>query len=142
MYTVLKGTAQHQSIVAKQVSTQRLLKTYFLFVSSSTCIIKSVDSSLLPTPTNGQVSGIWQEHQVLFIREKGERLCEGLLLTVPSSSFTPFAARTQQYVKEQFGQADEKVHDILGILRSSYVLIWLRRSFLPTTSNSRKEWTH
>ena len=26
-----------------------------------------------------------------------------------SSSFSPFAARTQQYVKEQFGQADEKV---------------------------------
>ncbi|KAK5001588.1 hypothetical protein LTR28_012475, partial [Elasticomyces elasticus] len=25
-----------------------------------------------------------------------------------SASFTPFAARTQQYVKEQLGQADEK----------------------------------
>lgn len=25
------------------------------------------------------------------------------------ASFTPFAARTQQYVKEQLGQADEKV---------------------------------
>ena len=26
-----------------------------------------------------------------------------------SATFTPFAARTQQYVKEQLGQADEKV---------------------------------
>ncbi len=25
-----------------------------------------------------------------------------------SSSFTPFAARTQQYLREQLGQADEK----------------------------------
>jgi hypothetical protein len=27
----------------------------------------------------------------------------------PRASFTPFAARTQQYVKEQLGQADDKV---------------------------------
>ena len=27
----------------------------------------------------------------------------------PSSSFTPFAARTQQYFKEQIGTADDKV---------------------------------
>lgn len=26
-----------------------------------------------------------------------------------SASFSPFAARTQQYVKEQLGQAEEKV---------------------------------
>jgi len=26
-----------------------------------------------------------------------------------SSTFTPFAARTQQYMKEQLGQAEEKV---------------------------------
>ena len=26
-----------------------------------------------------------------------------------SNTFTPFATRTQQYVKEQLGQADEKV---------------------------------
>jgi hypothetical protein len=26
-----------------------------------------------------------------------------------SASFSPFAARTQQFVKEQLGQADEKV---------------------------------
>lgn len=29
-----------------------------------------------------------------------------------SASFTPFAARTQQFVKEQFGQVDEKVVDV------------------------------
>ena len=32
----------------------------------------------------------------------------GLLLTIHSAQFTPFAARTQQFVKEQLGQADEK----------------------------------
>jgi len=30
-------------------------------------------------------------------------------LTLSSASFTPFATRTQQYVREQFGQSDEKV---------------------------------
>lgn len=32
----------------------------------------------------------------------------GLLLIAHSAQFTPFAARTQQFVKEQLGQADEK----------------------------------
>ena len=31
------------------------------------------------------------------------------------SSFSPFAARTQQYVKEQLGTADDKVH-IIAVL--------------------------
>lgn len=31
-----------------------------------------------------------------------------------SATFTPFAARTQQYVKEQLGQADEKVDSHTG----------------------------
>lgn len=31
---------------------------------------------------------------------------------ISSATFTPFAARTQQYVKEQFGQADDKVSPI------------------------------
>jgi hypothetical protein len=31
-----------------------------------------------------------------------------------SATFTPFAARTQQYVKEQLGQADEKVDSQTG----------------------------
>lgn len=30
-------------------------------------------------------------------------------LLSPSASFSPFAARTQQYVREQLGQADDKV---------------------------------
>lgn len=32
-----------------------------------------------------------------------------LMPYIYSATFTPFAARTQQYVKEQLGQADEKV---------------------------------
>ena len=28
-----------------------------------------------------------------------------------TSSFSPFAARTQQYVREQFGQANDKVRE-------------------------------
>jgi hypothetical protein len=32
-----------------------------------------------------------------------------MLMIVYRASFTPFAARTQQYVKEQLGQAEDKV---------------------------------
>lgn len=32
-----------------------------------------------------------------------------------SASFTPFAARTQQFVKEQLGQADDKVNIVFSI---------------------------
>ena len=33
-----------------------------------------------------------------------------------SASFTPFAARTQQYVKEQLGQTEDKVRVVICVL--------------------------
>jgi hypothetical protein len=38
-----------------------------------------------------------------------EALFESMLIGLHSASFTPFAARTQQFVKEQLGQAEDKV---------------------------------
>lgn len=35
---------------------------------------------------------------------------------IVSATFSPFAARTQQFVKEQLGQADEKVRKTTGLV--------------------------
>ena len=57
-----------------------------------------------------------------------------------SASFTPFAARTQQYVKEQLGQADDKVRYPRSVLRMRVADEQRGRpSCLRTTSSSRSE---
>jgi len=38
-----------------------------------------------------------------------------LIRAYVSATFTPFAARTQQYVKEQLGQAEDKVGGYSGL---------------------------
>ena len=38
-----------------------------------------------------------------------------MLISLLRASFSPFAARTQQYVKEQLGQADDKVRQYTNL---------------------------
>jgi hypothetical protein len=72
------------------------------------------------THRHGQIPSFWQEYQVRALLESdmaGGRTSTAAwnLANRPpySASFSPFAARTQQFVKEQLGQADEKVHNAL-----------------------------
>lgn len=58
---------------------------------------------------------------------------EPLKLTLCSASFSPFAARTQQYVKEQLGQAEDKV----GQITQSQAGLQLIRGSLPDPTSSR-----
>lgn len=41
---------------------------------------------------------------------------------LPSSSFSPFAARTGQYIKEQFTNVDDKVYSVLPILEQTELI--------------------
>ncbi|KAI4207865.1 MAG: hypothetical protein LQ348_000415 [Seirophora lacunosa] len=59
-----------------------------------------------------------------------------------SSSFTPFAARTQQYVKEQFGQADEKTElppDYIELEKRVDALKQVHQKLLSVTSQYSTE---
>ncbi|KAI4286999.1 MAG: hypothetical protein L6R35_003745 [Caloplaca aegaea] len=59
-----------------------------------------------------------------------------------SSSFTPFAARTQQYVKEQFGQADEKTQlppDYIELEKRVDALKQVHQKLLSVTSQYSNE---
>ena len=53
--------------------------------------------------------------QLSRIPNVGSLTCDSVLISLLRASFSPFAARTQQYVKEQLGQADDKVrqHTVL-----------------------------
>lgn len=59
-----------------------------------------------------------------------------------SSSFTPFAARTQQYVKEQLGQAEEKTqlpNDYIELERRVDALKQVHQKLLQVTSQYSNE---
>ncbi|KAI4277486.1 MAG: hypothetical protein L6R38_005429 [Xanthoria sp. 2 TBL-2021] len=59
-----------------------------------------------------------------------------------SSSFSPFAARTQQYVKEQFGQADEKTElppDYIELEKRVDALKQTHQKLLQVTSQYSNE---
>jgi len=59
-----------------------------------------------------------------------------------SSSFTPFAARTQQYVKEQLGQADEKTQlpsDYIELEKRVDALKLVHQKLLQVTSQYSNE---
>ena len=60
---------------------------------------------------HGQASGIWQKYYVRTDIPKRPNRAHYLLIR-NSSSVTPFAARTQQYFKEQIGTADDKVRPV------------------------------
>lgn len=57
-----------------------------------------------------------------------------------SATFTPFAARTQQYVKEQLGQADEKVGSREPLQPCAPAYIADRLSSLRTMLSLRRGW--
>ena len=73
----------------------------------------------LTSPKNGQSLCLWEEYHVWLPNRPLPQMFHRRVVadaTLYSSSFSPFAARTQQYVKEQLGQAEDKVCNvILGV---------------------------
>ena len=59
-----------------------------------------------------------------------------------SASFTPFAARTQQYVKEQFGQVEDKTElppDYIELEKRVDALKLVHQKLLSVTSQYTNE---
>lgn len=101
--------------------------------------LKHPHTSTTTTRHHGQVCSIRKEHRVCGSCSKARTAAYSSL---GSASFTPFAARTQQYVKEQFGQTEDKTElppDYIELEKRVDALKLVHQKLLSVTSQYTNE---
>ena len=87
--------------------------------------------------------GLWQEHHVGVPQCRSPAVpCPHADSALRSASFTPWAARTQQYVKEQVGQAEDKTQlppDYIELEKRVDALKKVHTTLLQVTSQYSNE---